>query len=367
MSRIPRIGTRGIALLLVAVVLLGAVPGVAAAETRSGGSVTVGASETVSEDLTVVGGNVVVRGTVEGDLEAIGGSVIIESGAEVTGDVDATGGNVRIDGAVGGNVTGSAGSVSVGRSASIGGSLEVGAGSIVVAGAVDGDARLGGGSITLAPSARIGGDVEYSVGEDGEFTNEGAEVAGSVTENPDLDVGGGGVGFDVPDVTGPVFGVYGFLVNLLVGALLLLVLPRTSGRVADAVSGEPLRTGAIGLGALVGVPILLVLLAITIVGIPLTLAGFVAYALAVWIATIYGRYAVGEWLLTYADVENRWIALLVGLVLVAVLVRLPFVGALFQLLVLLLGLGAMATLSYRFVRGQRGEKAVTPPEDTAPA
>ena len=358
--------TRGIALLLVAVVVLGTLPGVAVAETRSGGSVTVGADETVAEDLTVVGGNVVVSGTVEGDLEAIGGSVVIEPGAEVTGDVEATGGNVRIDGDVDGSVNASAGAVYVGQAASIGGTLEAGAGTIVVAGTVDGNARLGGGSITLAPSATVGGDVEYSVGENGEFTNEGADVAGSATENPDLDVGGGG-GIGLPDFAGPVFGVYGFLVNLLVGALLLLILPRTSGRVANAVSEEPLRTGAMGLGALIGVPILLGLLAITIVGIPVTLAGFLAYALAMWIATIYGRYGVGAWLLTYADVENRWIALLAGLVLVAILVRIPFVGGLFQFLVLLLGLGAMASLAYQSLRGQRGGEAATPPEDTTPA
>jgi cytoskeletal protein CcmA (bactofilin family) len=367
MSRFPHVGKRGIALVFAVLVLLGAVPGVAAAETRSGGSVTVGADETVSEDLTVVGGNVVISGTVEGDLEAIGGSVTIDPGAEVTGDIDATAGNVRIDGTVGGNVTTSAGNVFVGQSATIGGTLEAGAGSTVVAGTVEGDARLGGGSITLASTASIGGDVEYSVGEDGEFTNDGADVAGSVTENPDLDIGGGGFGFDVPDLSGPVFGVYGFLVNLLVGGLLLLVLPKSSDRIADAVSDTPLRTGAIGLAALIGVPILLVLVAITIVGIPITLAGFLAYGLAVWLATIYGRYAVGEWLLAYADIDNRWAGLLAGLVVVALLVRVPFVGWLFQLLVLLFGLGAMATLIYRFVRGQRGGETASSAEDSVPA
>jgi cytoskeletal protein CcmA (bactofilin family) len=364
MSRLTHIGRRGIALSLVVLVVAGAVPGVVAAEERTGGSVTVGAGETVSEDLTIVAGDIVVRGTVEGDLEAIGGNVVIASGAEITGDVDATGGNVRIDGTIGGNVTASGGNVFVGQSATIGGPLEASAGSIVIAGAVDGDARLGAGSITLAPSATFGGDVEYSVGDDGEFTNEGATIAGSLTENPDLEVGGDR--FDVPDFAGPVFGVYGFLVNLLVGALLLFVLPGTSRRVAESVSESPLRTGAIGLGALIGTPIVLLLVAITIVGIPLSLAGLATYALAVWIATIYGRYAVGELLLSYTDVENRWAALAVGLVIVAILVRIPFVGGLFGFVVLLLGLGAMATLLYRFVRAQRGPETV-PAEEATPA
>lgn len=373
MSRIPQIspgqrtGTRVLAVLLIAVVLLGALPGVAAAAQRSGGSVTVGADETVDEDLTVFGGTVTIRGTVEGDLTVFGGNVVIESGAEITGDVEANGGNVQIDGTVGGDVTATSGNVFVGQSADIGGTLEAAAGSIIVAGSVGEDARLAGGSITLAPTATIDGDVEYSTGEDGEFTNEAGEAAvgGSITERSDLDIGGGGV--NVPDFTGPVFGIYGFLVNLLIGALLLLVLPGTSRRVADRVTEEPLRTGAVGLGALIGAPIALVLIAITIVGIPLTLAGFVAYALAVWLATIYGRYAVGEWILGYTDVDNRWAALFAGLVVVAILVRIPFVGWIFQLAVLLLGLGAMATLLYRFVRGQRGSETAETAEEGTPA
>ena len=90
MSRIPQVGRRGIVLLIAAIILVGIVPGVAAAEQRTGGSVTVGENETVSEDLTAVGGSVSIRGTVEGDVQTIAGSVVIEDGAEVTGDVAAT-------------------------------------------------------------------------------------------------------------------------------------------------------------------------------------------------------------------------------------------------------------------------------------
>jgi len=103
------------------------------------------------------------------------------------------------------------------------------------------------------------------------------------------------------------------------------------------------------------------------VGIPVTIAGLVAYALAVWIATIYGRYAVGATLLSYTDVENRWADLLVGLVVVAALVRIPAVGGLFEIAVLLLGLGAMAGLLYRFVRNQRGRETAEAAGDAAPA
>jgi hypothetical protein len=354
---------RGIVLLLVAVILLGTLPGIAAAEQRSGGSIVVADGETVSEDLTAFGGTVVVRGTVDGDLTVFAGNVIIEPGAEVTGSVETTAGNVRIAGNVGGTATATGGNVFVADTATIDGDLEAAAGTIVVAGSVAGNAELAGGSVTLTSTASIDGNVEYATGEDGEFINGGATVGGSVTQNEDLSTGGG---FEGLDVGGPIFGLYGFLVNVLVGGLLLLVFPGTSGRIANRVENEPLQTGGIGLLALIGVPIAAVLIAVTIVGIPVTIAVLIAYALALWIATIYGRYAVGAAVLSYTDVENRWADLLVGLVVVAALVRVPVVGRLFELVVLLLGLGAMAGLLYRFVRNQGGPTAPERAEPAAP-
>ncbi len=365
MSLLNHVGRRGIVLLLVTVVLLGVVPGVAAAEEQVGGSVIVDENETVSEDLTAIGGSITVRGTVEGDVQAIGGDVVIEDGAEVTGAVEATAGSVRIDGNVGGNVTVAGGSVSVGQPGSIGGAFQASTGSVVVAGSVEGDAKLGAGSITLAPTATFGGDVEYDVGDDGEFTNDGADVAGEIIENPDLEAGGDLFDFNIPEFSGPIFGVYGFLVNLVAGGLLLLVVPETSRRIGETVTEKPLRTGAIGLAALIGVPIVFTLLAISIVGIPIAFAGLMAYGLAIWLAGVYARYAIGEWVLSYTDTDSRWAALGVGLVLVAVLVRIPFVGWVVDLVVPLLGLGAIAVLAYRFVSQQRGSEPSEPAGERA--
>lgn len=365
MSRVSKFGRQSIALFLVVVILLGSATGVAAAETRTGGEVVVGPDKTVS-GLTAFGGSVIVRGTVQGDLTAFAGNVIIESGGQVTGDVEAFAGNVQIDGTVGGSVSATGGNIVVGNTASIGGPLEIAAGTITVAGTVSDNAKLAGGAITLAPSALIEGDLEYSVGEDGSFEPTSSTVTGNTTEREDLSIGGG-FNMDIPDFGGPIFGIYGFLVNVVVGALLLLIFPRSTDRVAGLVKDSPLQTGGIGFLTLIGVPIGLVIVAITIVGIPLSLAGLLAYLLAVWIGTIYGRYAVGVLLLDYTEIENRWAELATGLVVVALLARIPWLGGIFELLVLLLGLGAIATLLYRFIRGQRetgGEESV---DDAIPA
>ena len=342
----PSLSSSGIALLLVSLVVLAAVPGVAAAESRAGGTIVVGEGETINEDLEAFGGDIVVRGTVNGDVSAFGGNVRIEG--EVTGDVNAFAGNVWISGDVGGSVESAGGNVYVQPEAEIGGNLEAAAGNVVVAGTVRGSAELAGGTVTLAESATIDGDVEYGVESEEDFRNEGATVGGTVDRAEDVDAGP----WEGPQIPGWVFGIYGFFVNLLLGAVLLLALPGFSAAVAGRVADDPLRTAGVGLLALVGIPVLLVLLVVSIVGIPIALVGALLLALLLWVALVYGRFAIGAWLLSLADVENRWLALVVGLLLFGIASRLPWVGGLIDFVVVLLGLGAVVALAYVGYRGR---------------
>lgn len=342
--------SRAAALVALVVLALLVAPGIAAAETRSGGTIVIEADETVLGDLEASGGTVLVHGRVTGDLQAFAGNVVIDG--EVGGNVEAFSGNVVIDGAIDGDVVAVAGNVEVRPGASIGGSLEAAGGNVLVLGAVSGDARLAGESVRLGPTAAIGGSLEYDSA--GFVRDDGATVAGSIERNPDMEIGPtfGGLGA-LPDLSGAV-AVYGFLVNLVLGAVLLTAFPGFSRAVADRAVGDPVRSGGIGLLALVGVPIALVLVAVTIVGIPLSIVGALLFAMAAWVGAVYGRLAVGDWLLSLTDYENRWASLLVGLLAVAVLVRVPAVGWAFSIGVLLLGLGALFGALYARYAGGPG-------------
>ncbi len=342
--------SRWIALLVAGLVVLAALPGVAAAATRSGGTVVVEEGETVRDDLRAFGGTVIIRGTVQGDLEAFAGNVYIDG--EVTGNVEASTGNLRISGEIGGNVQGSAGNVIVEEGALIGGDLEVAGGSVVVAGSIGGNARLAGGTVTLADSATIDGNVEYGVGDDGEFNDQGATVGGTITEKDSLSVGP----FQPPRIPDWTFGVYGFLVNLALGAILLVTMPNVSRRITDRAVEEPLRTAGVGLLTLIGVPIVLVVVAITIIGIPIAILGAMLFALLIWVALVYGRFAIGVWLTSYVDESSKWVALLVGMVAIAIVNAIPvnWIGNLVEFGVLLVGLGAIAAVAYQSYRRRRG-------------
>lgn len=352
MSHVPR---RAAALLLVLLVGLAAVPGIAAADTRSGGTIVIGPGETINDDLQVFGGSVVVQGTVTGDLEVFAGNVFIDG--VVNGDLAAFGGSIQIDGEIGGSVEAFGGDIEVGPEAMIGGTLQAAGGNVVLAGTVENDAELAGGTVRVDSTAVVGGDLvtdaETFVQEDG------AVIEGAATENADLGIAPTFRGVGLPTVPPVAFAIYGFLVNLVLGAVLLLVFPRLSSAVTERAVGSPLRSGGVGILTLVGVPIVLIIVAITIIGIPLSIIGALLFLMAAWAGAIYGRLAVGSWLLSLVDYDNRWASLLVGLVVVALATRIPFLGWLISGVVLLLGLGALTWVLYATYGGGSGPAMAT--------
>ncbi|WP_115863144.1 bactofilin family protein [Halorussus litoreus] len=341
---------RQFAVVLAVVVALALIPApVAAEETRTGGTVVVDESETVDDDLTAFGGTVVVRGTVNGDLTAFAGNVIVEG--EVNGDLEAFAGNVRINGTVTGDATAAGGNVYLARGGTVGGQLEAGAGNVVIAGEVGEDAQVGADTITVESSASVGGDLAY----DGDLDlADGASVAGEVRQEDDIGPNVGPVGPQLPNWVG---WAYGFLANLALGAVALLAFPRFSAGVADRVDGDPLRSAGVGLLLFVGIPILLVVLFISLVGIPLGLVGMLVYGLLLWLGYVYGAFALGSILLEIADAGGRWLALLVGLLVVSMVGLVPILGGLVQFVVLLVGLGALALGGRRRYGGRKRSQA----------
>ncbi|WP_207586270.1 polymer-forming cytoskeletal protein [Halomontanus rarus] len=337
-------------LVLIVAVVVGMLPGFALAQSGSqsgvGGTVVVDDGETVS-GLSGVAGTVVVRegGTVTGDVSGLAGNVYIHGTVE--GDVSAAAGNVEITGTVEGDVATGSGNLVVAEGATIRGALEAGAGNVDIDGTIDGDVTVGAETIRLGEAAAIGGDLRY----DGNLQGNTATVAGEITRDSTL-------GFDVAPTIQPIaswlFAVYALALNLLLGAALLALFPGFSRGVAERVASDPVRTGLVGLGVLVAVPILLIAAAITIVGIPLTIAGAFVFALVSWIGIVYGRFAAAAWLLSRAGTDNRWLALVVGLVGGALLAQVPIVGGLANLLLFLLGLGALSVGLYTHARRHRG-------------
>ncbi|MDT8287471.1 MAG: hypothetical protein RQ748_10200 [Elusimicrobiales bacterium] len=224
------------------------------------GSLTV--DGTLAADAVSLGGPVTVNGLVTGDVSSMGGPVMINGRA--ADDVSSFGGPVTVAGEVGGDVS------------TMGGPVEV-------TGHVAGDISSMGGNVTLRPGAVLDGDIS-TLG--GMVTKEdGAVHRGIVTSFDSRDIRRAIMNFgrvvrqgekNIGPLLAGGLATAGliFLVSLLfTGVILLLVpavfFPENTRRSAGAIRADFWRST--GIGALITVafaPAMLMLL-VSILGIPL--------------------------------------------------------------------------------------------------
>jgi anti-sigma factor RsiW len=369
-----------LAALLVAIV---AAPDAAALEVRTGRatqSVVVGKDETLNDSLAAAGETVIVEGVITGNLLAGARRVIVRG--TVQGDVFASGQSVEIDGAVGGNlvlggqwltlrgkVTGSV--------FSFGQSFRQEAASVV-----DGDLAAFGADIqldgkvardffTFSESADIRGSVGRHLRSRGDRLKllAGSSVGGNLTatvrraQNLVIDAGAKVAGKTETIIdrerarsrfTRLRFYLWegGQLVAaLLIGAALFGLFPGFY-RAAAADFRVWLRSAGLGFAVLFASPIAIVILCVTLVGIPAAVALAGLYAAGLYLAKILAAAVIGAALLRRGDTpQDALLSLLVGLLVYYVAVNIPFaVGGIVLFATLCLGLGAFSYRLFRTVR-----------------
>ena len=119
---------------------------------------------------------------------------------------------------------------------------------------------------------------------------------------------------------------------------------------------------------------MLLLLALSLFGLPLAPVGALLFLTLSWVGAVYGRLAIGAWLLDGVPpprlatvgvdrppIDNRWAALLVGSLLVGVLIQMPYLGPAVDTVVVALGLGALVRIVIRTYRRTERSKAAEQP------
>lgn len=219
------------------------------------------------ENFTLASGDVM-----KGDLVVFGGNVVIEEEAAIKGDMVVIGGNVTMNGIV------------EGTAVIVGGATTLGEVSLV-----EGDLVTVGGALSRVEGSQVEGDV---------ITN----IPAPDIEIPDI---------PVPDVPEPPaqptpvqpeikfdFDPLGDVIRLffttlavaLLAMLASLFLQPQIERVSHAIVSQPVIAGSVGLLVAVLGPVILIILAITIILIPVV--GLAAAALA--LAWLFGVIAVGN-------------------------------------------------------------------------
>ena len=203
--------------------------------------------------------------TLDGNLLVLGGSAALDSGSRVAGDVFVAGGSLSVNGEVGGNVMTAGGSTRLESSA-----------------LVRGDVSVVGGSLRRDPGAVIEGEVNDQPPVPYQFIVPG-ELG---LDGPDIQMGVNPVWRGLMAFVWTVFRAF-----LWAGAAVLVVmfLPDHTRRVADAAVGQPLLAGGLGLVTVAAAPIVLIVLAITILLLPVSFAVLVVLAV-LW---AFGLIAIG--------------------------------------------------------------------------
>ena len=332
---------------------------------NAGDNVTI--SGTINGDTYIGGGVITIDGTINGDL-LIGGGVVTIKG-KVSDDVRAVGGMVTIDGKVGKNVTAFGGTITFGSDADIDGSVITGGGTFAHLGNIDGKALIYSGETTLA--GRIGGNVEttaekvtvlktalldgnlvYTSDKEASVSAE-AKITGTVQQT----LAGKAwqkVGSRVQSGLFPArFGVnlLSYLSLLLLGLVLLKLAPRQVAAVSKLIGEQPWRSLGLGLLGLVLTPLVIVVLTISVIGLPLALLAGGGYVLMIGLSSLFTGFFVGQKVFDLANLkENRYAMLAIGLLLLQLILALPIVGSFVGFLSLLAAMGAMLTLGREALR-----------------
>jgi cytoskeletal protein CcmA (bactofilin family) len=315
----------------------------------------------VNGDLICGGDSVTVNGAVHGDVLCAGQTITING--PVDGSVRLAGQSVDVNGSVGRNGTVAAQSFNLGSSAHITGDLGVLGQTATISGPVDQDIygamqllslqSASGGvnafvkSLNVASNAVVHGDLRYTSTQT--FDISKTQVTRSIIrtappshqQSPSNAV-----------LSSTLFLLYIMVAGAIVGLVLLWLAPVLVKSVVLTMLKRP--GASIGWGAVVTFlgPILFFILFVTIIAIPLGLLASAIWGLLLITSGLFAGIATGSWILERTDWrKGSWIwATALGIPVLAILVSIPFLGALVALVATLWAVGG-ASLSAKGLRG----------------
>jgi len=322
----------------------------------------------IDGDLVITTGSLSISGTVTGDVLALtSGTVRVEPDGVIEGSVRAVSPQVVVEGEIRRDLFVTGIGADIGDSGSIGRDVIVFGGTLTIGGAVGRDVR--GRLFNTSVNGTVGRDIDLAVQR--LVVDPGASVAGDVLyrSTNDASIAPGTVDGQIvqlPAQSNFLFGVIllvanaiGFMAFIVSGIILLWLFRGTGAASIEAVERHPVKTFFVGILALIAAPLLVLLLAATLVGLPLAALLLVALLLALVFGPVPAVAAGGDVLL------RRKGGLFGGFVVGAVLWRLgiwliPFVGVFLYLAGLIWGVGGWVLGAWRVRSARPADREALP-------
>ncbi|HHT28138.1 MAG TPA: hypothetical protein GXZ82_12945 [Firmicutes bacterium] len=263
-----------------------------------------------------------VAGVSEGAIVRIGKAFSIPAGDEHVGSIYVFGGNVDVAGVLRGRVV------------AVGGTLKI-------SGNIEGDIIALGGRVTLIDGASIVGNVLAAGG--------GVHRDANVSLRGELNSINLSQGLHVPQFywlpynvkSFPIYSLY--LLGLYIMAVIIsLVFKEQAATIETALAAYPTRSLFFGLLALLLLVPVTVLLALSVVGMPLAYLIWLCFLIAKLMGYVVVADATGKYIFGHLGKRTpQLLHLALGIIVLGALRAIPYIGFVFGWLVLMVGVGSV--------------------------
>ena len=276
--------------------------------------------------------------TLDGSLLVIGGTATISNNATLNGDLVLIGGTVTVRGKISGDIV------------TIGGAVNLESMAVV-----EGGLTMLGASLNRSPLAKVAGGISeqspeifnFDIGDTGTwkfpFMNKQSQVAKVL--NTALQA----------------------LAMAVLAVILGLLLPNQVKRVADTVVHEPVTTSGVGVLSFIVAPIIAILLAITIILIPISVVFILLFGMAIFFGFTAIGFEIGQrFAALFKTTWHPSIAAGIGVLLLGLVTGyanfIPCIGWFIGAVVAIIGLGAVVISRFGSSKyADRVMQAVIPP------
>lgn len=266
-------------------------PSVRGADRVVNGDDAVVEANDIVHDISVVGGDLTVHGTVTGNAVVTGGTMKVTKGAHIVGSATAVGGELDVeDGAQ-----------------------------------IDGQVGVVGGVLHRGKDSKVGSSV--TVGDHESKRGFLQEIGDALTRSALL---------------------------FVFGAVLFALAGQRMDNLRSEIAARPWRTFAMGIVGLLGAVVAVVALAVSVIGIPVAIVALPIAVFASYAGICAVLATVGKALLGHKS-DSPHFHLLVGCALYLVLGSLPWIGGIVTVFVIFTGIGVVvATRGAGLLRGKGG-------------
>lgn len=336
-------------------------PLTALAMTGYSDNVVVLEKDQVHEGNYYVAGNVIeIYGTVNGDIFAAGDTITIDS-ENINGDVFIAGSSVSIKGKINGslriagenidlsgevirNAMVAGKNFTVDSDSKLAGHLTFWGQVLSMSGQVDG--RVEGAMENIRISGTVGQDLDVYLSSDkgaGIYLSDGGKIGGTVYYKAlkefeiNENVVTGEVTFSkIAKKAAPVFGmaillglIIKFFGMLIVGMIGFYLWPKFFANSYELMYKKSVKTFFKGLLLLIVTPIACILIAITVIGLPVAIIAMALWAMLLYLATVMAAWLLGKFVKEKLFAKSKWhnLAILaLGILLLIILKLIPIVG-----------------------------------------